>query len=384
MSTDKKTFDHAELVCPADASSTSPPAIRRSVFSFVTLSWIDPLLLMGYRSPLQEAHLPILPVEEQAAAVAHVLNRFWEQLAKHQADPAVASAPSLVAPVARRYIGMFLASSLLQAVCVAVSIILPTQIDNVLDALTSADRFITSAFWFAALYCGLQILYSVSLYTYHSIDLNITMGVRSIAVGGIYRKSLSLSPRSRATFTSGKINSLVDVDVPICQQFIVCAINLIGGVVQVALALYFIAVILGITTWVAAGIYIGLTLLVGAVMPLFAIGQGAYMGALDRRTKRLREFLYGIQSVKYQGREDDHLAGIVASRKAQEKGLRWILYALGLVLVLFMLQAMSLPVLTIIAYSKLGGVMSAANIFSILGLLGALVSPSSDLPDNLQ
>ncbi|KAJ3165032.1 Multidrug resistance-associated protein 1 [Geranomyces variabilis] len=366
---------------------------RRGLFSFVSLSWVDPLLRTGYRTTLQETDLPPLPLSEQADATAHVLDGFWKALAvaAHQANnpttkgsAAVSAPPSLLAPLAKKYWTHFLLACVFMGLTVAVSIILPTQIDNVIDALTSKDRYITQAFVYAAVYCGLQVLNSVAMYTFHSIVLVITMGLRSILVGGIYRKSMVLSPRARPQFTSGQINSLVDVDVPAVQQFIVCFITLVGGLAQVALALYFIARVLGVTTWITAGIYLGLTLLVAAVMPLFGIGQGLYMVALDRRTKRLREFLYGIQSVKYQGREDQHMRGIVASRDAQLRGLVWIMFALGLVLVLFMVQAISLPVLTVIAYSKLGGEMSAANIFAILGLLGALVSPSSDLPENLQ
>ncbi|KAJ3015532.1 Multidrug resistance-associated protein 1 [Thoreauomyces humboldtii] len=354
----------------------------RGIWSFVSLAWIDPLLKTGFRKTLQENDLPALLTSQKSVASADVLEPFWDKLRQHRSDGS--AKPSLMEPFVREYHLLFIASCILQGITVAVSILLPTQIDNVVAALDSPDRIIKKAFVYAAIYACLQLVWSVCLYTYHSLDVVITMGVRSIAIGGVYRKTLLLSPRARAEFTPGHINSLIDVDVPACQAVFVCGIDLVGGSVQVAVALYFLAKVLGVTTWVTAGIYVGIAALIGAVMPLYGAAQGRYMQALDSRTRTLREFLRGIQSIKYKGMEDRHLDIINVEREKQLKALRRIMFSFSLIMILILFQSGSLPVLTIIAYSKLGGAVAPGSVFTILGLLGALISPSADLPENLQ
>lgn len=315
---------------PAPANAVT---IRRSPWAFVTLSWVDGLLRAGYRKPLQESDLPDLPGKEKAASCASVLDEYWAKLEAYHKDPINHRKPSFVAPLARKFWLLFLISLVLQAVTVAIAILLPTQIENVIEALrTGSGRFITGGFVYAAIYAGMQILQSVSLYTYHSIDVVITIKLRAIFVGGIYRKALRLSPKSRAIYTPGNINSLVNVDVPAFQEFFVCLVNLMGAFAQVGLALYFISQRLGITTYITSGLYLGLAMLVGAVMPFFSSGQQSYMMHLDRRTKSLREFLYGIQTVKYKGLEDHYLKGIAQHRRMQLVGIRRISLAMALMM----------------------------------------------------
>ncbi|KAI8827494.1 hypothetical protein BC829DRAFT_450573 [Chytridium lagenaria] len=64
---------------PKDASQQVARLPQRNIFSFIAVSWINPLFKIGMKSPLKEVDLPDLPENERYAASAAVLEPFWAE-----------------------------------------------------------------------------------------------------------------------------------------------------------------------------------------------------------------------------------------------------------------------------------------------------------------
>ncbi|KAI8926854.1 P-loop containing nucleoside triphosphate hydrolase protein [Entophlyctis helioformis] len=183
-------------------------------------------------------------------------------------------------------------------------LLIPQLIVAIIDGPDSPGLVIKSTYAIAAIFFLLQLAEILVTSAETVINLNMTINVRAVLVDAIYRKALRLSPKARGEFSAGKINSLVDVDSAQIVSFPTTLTSSIGGSVQISLGIYFAAKILGVATWVAAGVFIGLLLFVLLLFPVFSAAMSGYMKSMDKRTKRLREFLYGIKIVKFQASEE--------------------------------------------------------------------------------
>ncbi|KAI8916966.1 P-loop containing nucleoside triphosphate hydrolase protein [Powellomyces hirtus] len=264
---------------------------------------------------------------------------------------------------------------------------MPVLINQVVKAVDpTADHstlLIQNIYGWAFLYGGLSILATFATYTRGAVDLDMQIGLKAVIIGAVYRKSLRLSPRARLAFDAGKINSFVNVDVTAITRFSRATTAGCACVAQVAAAMTFIARVLGVTTYLTAGAYFALSILVMRLVPLVLKHQKTYMAQLDAKTKALRELVYGIRPLKMEGadrREGDAIEGI---RQAQLKALVKMVVWFGVFFceLTVILQQDAIPTITIIGFDRFGGVITAANVFSVLGLLAALIEPSAVAAD---
>ncbi|KAI8818466.1 P-loop containing nucleoside triphosphate hydrolase protein [Fimicolochytrium jonesii] len=375
-----------------ETSTRSAGRVHRNLLSFITISWLSPLLKKGYRKSLQEEDLPAISRSDEAQSFIGSLDPFWTRVhgaRKHQQVDGAAVKPVSSAALAsllfRIFAWMFIAGLVLSGVNVAISLIQPQLIQNVINLLDptfdQSTLTIKSVYIYAAIYGLLNIAYAACSATFLSLSLVFEMRLKAILIGAVYAKAMRLSTKARLTFSAGKINSLVDVDVKNLTHLLNDGVGAVASFAQIALALYFLARILGVTTWVSAGTYLTLAALsMGLVTRFLMKGQIAYMHALDGRTKKLREFLYGVRMIKYQALENSFVGKILETRRTQLSGLRLFLIALAALFSIVSFQTILMPTLTIISYSQLGGALTAGNVFTILGLIGALMLPSGTFP----
>ncbi|KAL2917402.1 hypothetical protein HK105_203066 [Polyrhizophydium stewartii] len=368
------------------------PQIRRGPLSFVTLSWLDPLLKRGFRKPLEEGDLPDISDNDKAKTAAEVLKAFEARLAAHLASPATVPAPSLAGVLFRAVALFFIGGVLLQACLVAATIVRPLMIPQVLRALAHKTQpqvdvsglWTTSIYGLAGIFFGLQLVVALSNYTFESMLVNLNIKVNAAVVGAIYAKALRLSPKARQTFSEGKIATLASSDSAIITGFSQDLILTVGNLVQIALALYYLSLYFGKATWAAVGIYLFFALAQLGVLPFLGAAVGGYMGALDKRTKTLREFLYGIKVIKYQALEEHFATKIGQIRSAQLKALKQVSVVFVMLIFTLVVQQFLVAPVSIIVYASINGKITAEDIFTGLGLINTLIGPSSAIMNTLK
>ncbi|KAI8817512.1 P-loop containing nucleoside triphosphate hydrolase protein [Fimicolochytrium jonesii] len=357
--------------------------IHRPFFSYITFSWITPLLKKGSRAPLQEEDLPDLSEKDSAHQTAKpVLEDFWAQYKTYKSTEG-SHAPSFTSALVRHFLFRYIVSLVLAGIAVASAIIQPLLISDVVNLLDpTADHsspIIKTVWGYGLLYFALSVGTAFAAYNKEAMYLDFNVELRAIVIGAVYSKALKLSAKSQQEYGPGTVNSLISTDVLMISKFPKMLAASITCVAQIVLALYLLARLLGVTTILTAGLFVLLTVLTLQFIREFVKCQGQYMKHLDKRTKLLRELIYGMKSLKLEAAEKHEAARIEEPRNEQLKLLKTMtMWFLGVIFAIIIQQDF-LPYVTIIGYTQFGGSINASTVFPILGLIAALGEPSGML-----
>ncbi|TPX67141.1 hypothetical protein CcCBS67573_g07611 [Chytriomyces confervae] len=365
---------------PSSAQAVSQ--IHWNVFTFATVSWLNPLLRLGYQRPLTEEDLPDMQAKEQAAFSVNWLDAY---MAQHVSGPlSVQKKPKLtllnaLLPHVLPLIGV---DALCQLIGTGLTICMSLMIEQFLLWISGQKNrvFVDNGYVLAVLMLSMQVIVSLCNTISGSIAWILTIRVKAALSSAIYRKSLVLSTRARQLYPPGKINSLVGTDTSSILQFIDGVNKLWSMPIQVGLSLYFVSRLLGVATAVAAAVFLGLGVASGAASPRIGAFFKGYMSTLDKRTAVLREFLYGVKVVKYHALEENSRKKIDAARSDQVKALYKIIFAFVVLIGFLIVQGSMTAPLTFIAYGALGNKLKQEVIFPALSFMTNLLGVSGRIP----
>ncbi|KAJ3153088.1 Multidrug resistance-associated protein 1 [Geranomyces michiganensis] len=383
---DKKqsSVDKKHTVEESDLVVKEPYLIRRSFFSYISLSWLNPLLRVGYKHSLAEDDLPSFPAETSAHSLSAVLGPFWQSFDLYTVRGSKGAPPNFAWTLARHFMPRFIMAALMQCYVVACAIIQPLLINEVIKVIDkSADHsglLFRSAYSYGALYLAMTISSATILYARYSVTLDFKIETRSTVIGAVYAKVFRLSLATRRSMSPGALNTFVNADVAKISILGAQLIVLGSALLQMGLAIFFLARTLGVSTWLTAGIYISMSVLTTYLSPRFAKATDIYMDFMDMRTKRIRELVYGIRTLKLEGAAEKLLAKEIHEvRDSQLTALRALLGWSALVVLFMIIQQDAIPTIAIVAFRGFGGTLTASSAFTILGFLAALAVPASQL-----
>ncbi|KAI8927875.1 P-loop containing nucleoside triphosphate hydrolase protein [Entophlyctis helioformis] len=309
---DIQAFMTATTVLKSPSASAPAGQINRNAYSFVTFSWLNPVLRRGFNKPLQQEDLPDLSDNDKSVAAQHIMDGFWSSFYAHAADPSRTKQPSLAGSLVPHFLPYYIGMPLL----------IPQILQILADGPDSPGLIIRNVYALIALYfCGQFVTFAANY--------------SSSALSSISRCTCDRSPPTPST-SRLCINSILGSDIAAVTGIGNSVLELIMNSVQIALASF-----------------------------------GRFMVGLDKRTKRLREFLYGIKIIKYQAAEDMFLKSISSARAEQIVGLRkivatYILIFASVVYSVAWIQQATLPAITFISYTAFGGSMTDGSPFLIL------------------
>ncbi|KAJ3180500.1 hypothetical protein HDU87_002009 [Geranomyces variabilis] len=381
-------------------AGTTPRAVlpRRSLLSFVFLSWLDPLLKQGHKAPLDEETIPSCPADESHAASAHALDAFWRNcqtywtlLALADVSATAASVsdprpPSLARALLRHFRTYSVVGTILQLVNAVTTIILPVLIPQVLALLIpgSGTRvYIGNIYVLAGVFFLVQIISALTAYAYQSLTISLSIKINTVLSSAVYEKSLRLSAKAQKTHHAGKINTLISADVPAVASFPTYLLNLVGLVVQLVLAIVLLFVYLRLTALPAMGLYAVLVTFEIKIMPRIGKGIKGYSKGADNRSKILREWLYAVKFIKFEAIEDKFRAQVDTFRSAQLAANKRVLTVFGLFFTSGSFREYMIPPLTFLVYAAFHE-MDPATLFASLALLDAIAAPSGKMNSTIE
>ncbi|KAJ3152589.1 Multidrug resistance-associated protein 1 [Geranomyces variabilis] len=381
-SPEKLSADHKRSTETPDAIK-EPHLIRRNLFSYISLSWLNPMLRVGNKHALAEDDLPSFPHESSAQSLSAVLAPFWQALDVYTVRGSKGAPPNFAWALAQHFMPRFILAALMQCFVVACAIIQPLLINQVIKVIDpEADHsglLFRSAYAYGALYLAMTATSATVLYARYSITLDFKIETRSTVIGAVYAKVFRLSLATRRAMSPGALNTFVNADVAkisiLSAQFIVLG----SALLQMGLAIYFLARTLGVSTWLTAGIYIAMSVGTTYLSPRFANATDTYMDFMDQRTKGIRELIYGMRTLKMEGAEKQVAKEIDEVREIQLAALRSVQRWLALVLLFMIVQQDAIPTIAIVAFRAFGGTLTASSAFTILGFLAALSGPASQV-----
>ncbi|KAJ1929039.1 hypothetical protein IWQ60_001535 [Tieghemiomyces parasiticus] len=205
-------------------------------------------------------------------------------------------------------------------------------------------------------------------------------GARGALVMAIYRKALVLSGRSRQIYSQGAIVNLMSTD---CSR-----LDMIAGFLNLIwVAPIVLCLASGLLLWklgVSALVGFGLMVLYLPLQHHFAKSLGrTRQGAVlltDRRIKLTQQFFQGIRVVKLYAWEDSLTSGIYAVRRLECNLIRRLMMIRGALFTCGMVLPSFATIGSFIVYAALGNRLESGIVFASLALFNVLRTPFMLLP----
>ncbi|KAJ3267836.1 hypothetical protein HDV01_003946 [Terramyces sp. JEL0728] len=301
-----------------------------NLFSYISASWLNPLLNLSKNEKLDLKDLPRLHERDTSVTISKKFDKFWDQLKKSQQDASLKK-PSmhfvLFSAIGSSFAGNVIATM-----------------------LGKRNLLINDGYVLAAV-------------------------LKSLLSCGIYRKSLNLSLESRAKYSEGTIMNFINQDI----QAIIMSVDVLGTTVvlppQVVFTLYMLYILLGKSAAISLVIVGFVAIITLVISPKIGKTYSGWIQGGDKRLSILREMLYSINVIKYETMEEYFKSKIKLVRDNQVDCLRKAYVYWSTLEVSVTSSVLIMTAATFAVYSLLGNAMDSAVIFPAILYFSKLEAP---------
>ncbi|CAM6094180.1 unnamed protein product [Calypogeia fissa] len=353
------------------------PYSTASLWSLLSISWINPILAAGYKKPVELTELPYADPGDRAECNYSKLKRNWEkQIEKDPTKP-----PSLTKALVMSFWWKAATNTLLAFACTVGGYAGPYLIDDFVEYLAGRRRFPYEGYVLVLGFGLAQVVETFAGRMWYIGMQFLGQHFNGSMTALLYRKGLRLSSQSRKGHTTGEIINYVAVDCQRISEMCYYFGDIFNLPFQLLLALLILYKVVGIAA--ISALVASLLVMLGN-LPLARLQdsfQDKLMGAKDKRMKALTESLRSMQILKLQGWETNYLKKIEELRNTEYKFLRGSQYTNAALVFLFWTAPMFVSVATFGTCMLLGIPLTAGRILSALATFRVLQEPIIQLPD---
>lgn len=353
------------------------PYSDAGLFSSVTLSWLNPLLSVGAKRPLELKDIPLLAPKDRSKTNYKVLNSNWEKLKAENPS----NQPSLAWAILKSYWKEAACNAIFAGVNTLVSYVGPYMISYFVDYLGGKESFPHEGYILAGIFFTSKLVETLTTRQWYlGVDI-LGMHVRSALTAMVYRKGLKLSSSAKQSHTSGEIVNYMAVDVQRVGDYSWYLHDIWMLPMQIILALAILYKNVGIAsvaTLIATIISIVLTVPVAKVQEDY---QDKLMAAKDERMRKTSECLRNMRILKLQAWEDRYRLKLEEMRGVEFKWLRKALYSQAFITFMFWSSPIFVAAVTFATSILLGAQLTAGGVLSALATFRILQEPLRNFPD---
>ncbi|KAG0453156.1 hypothetical protein HPP92_025512 [Vanilla planifolia] len=346
-------------------------------FSLVTLSWLNSLLSIGAKRPLELRDVPLMAPRDRSKTSYKILNSNWERL--KTANPP--EQPSLTLAIFRSFWKEAAVNAVFAGLNTVVSYVGPYMISYFVDYLSGNVAFPREGYILALVFFVAKLLETVTTRQWYlGVDI-LGMHVRSALTAMVYRKGLRLSSTTRQSHTIGEIINYMAVDVQRVGDYSWYLHDIWMLPLQIVLALAILYKNVGIAsvaTLVATIISIVVTIPLAKMQEEY---QDNLMAAKDDRMRRTSECLRNMRILKLQAWEDRYRLKLEEMRNNEFSWLRKALFSQAFITFIFWGSPIFVSVVTFATSVLLGGQLTAGGVLSALATFRILQEPLRNFPD---
>ncbi|XP_076122347.1 multidrug resistance-associated protein 1 isoform X2 [Alosa pseudoharengus] len=407
--------DRPPLFSQAVKDPNPCPEFGASFLSKITFWWINKLMVLGFKRPLEEKDLWSLNSEDRSQKVVPQLVRRWDfecnkvkrpsektlyspkrpvMGEKKDARPLEESEillvkttqktgePSLFRALCRTFGPYFLVSTVYKIVHDVLMFVGPEILKQLIQFVNDTSAPSWQGYFYTALLFVCSCVQTLILQRYFHVCFVTGMRLRTAIIGAVYRKALVITNAARRTSTVGEIVNLMSVD---AQRFmeLITYINMVWSApLQVVLALYFLWQNLGPSVLAGVAVMVLMVPINAVIAMKTKAYQVAQMKNKDGRIKLMNEVLNGIKVLKLYAWELAFRDKVTAIRESELRVLKKIAY-LGAVSTFTWVCAPFLVALSTFAVYVLvddNNVLDAQKAFVSLALFNILRFPLNMLP----
>ncbi|XP_042514256.1 ABC transporter C family member 5-like [Macadamia integrifolia] len=348
------------------------------LLSLLTLSWLNPLLSVGSKRPLELKDVPLLALKDRAKANYKVLNSNWEKL-KEENPPS--KQPSLAWAILKSFWKEASFNAVFAGLNTLVSFVGPYLISYFVDYLGGNQTFRNEGYVLAGIFFAAKLVETITTRQWYlGVDI-LGMHVRSALTAMVYHKGLRLSSTARQSHTSGEIVNYMAVDVQRVGDYSWYLHDIWMLPLQIILSLAILYKNVGVAsvaTLIATIISIAVTVPLAKMQEEY---QDNLMAAKDERMRTTFECLRNMRILKLQAWEDRYRVKLEEMRHVEFKWLRKALYSQAFVTFIFWGSPIFVAVVTFGTSILLGGQLTAGSVLSALATFKILQEPLRNFPD---
>ena len=360
-----------------DLTGETCPEQRSSCLSRYTFSWLNPLMTLGHKRPLDREDVWMLPKTQSAKFLSNQFLTHWEK--ETNADK-----PSLLRALRRTYLKDFLIAGCFKLFNDAAQFVGPIFIGLFIQFIASqksANPIDQSVGYLYAVCIFLgQLIGALAENQYFQRIMSTGLHVRSVLISSIFKTAMSLSAKGRHGRSAGKMVNLMSSDSEGLQQATQGLWNAWSAPVRIVVAL---VLLYGQLQWAT---FVGVVMLacsvpvqksfIGKSMKIFR----ASAKTTDERLKYQNELFGNMNVVKMYAWEDS-FEDRVQKVRTEELDLLWK----GKMLQIwnsFFITAIPIlvTVVTFAVYSIWIGEMDAEKAFTSIAYFAVLRYPLIQLP----
>ncbi|KAJ3693131.1 hypothetical protein LUZ60_012226 [Juncus effusus] len=356
---------------------TITPYAKAGFFSIASLSWLNPLLSIGSKRPLEMTDIPKLAKADRAKTSYKTLISQCEKMKSENPN----SHPNFAIAILKSFQKEAQICAIFVLFSTLSTYVGPYLIDYFVSYLSGKTLFRYEGYVLALIFLLAKI--AETLFTrqwYTRVDL-MGMHVKSALTAMVYRKGLKLPVTARQKHSSGEIVNYMAVDVQRVGEFSWYLHDTWILPLQIALAMFNLYRCVGIAC-IAAFVATVLSILV--TVPLASLQekfQDHLMDAKDERMRKTSECLKNMRVLKLQAWEEKFRVCLEEMRNVEFRWLKWTLYTQSLVTFIFWGSPIFVSASTFATSIYLGRELTAGAVLSALATFRILQDPLRNFPD---
>eukprot|EP00184_Porphyridium_aerugineum_P008362 CAMPEP_0184691344 /NCGR_PEP_ID=MMETSP0313-20130426/235_1 /TAXON_ID=2792 /ORGANISM="Porphyridium aerugineum, Strain SAG 1380-2" /LENGTH=1513 /DNA_ID=CAMNT_0027149041 /DNA_START=177 /DNA_END=4718 /DNA_ORIENTATION=+ len=351
------------------------PEIRANIISRIFLLWVFPIIITGWRKPLQDEDMWELAQTENSEQVVPIFAKIFEETTPNK------KGRKFVKALYKSQKWLFYYSAMLYAMNITLGVVQPVLLNGLLSWLQSPNEPMFAGYLWAVSLLLAPLLKAVFENHYFLATFRGGIRLRAGIQGMVYTKALRMSPAARSNISVGKIVNLMQLDAEKIATFVQLIHAIWGAPVQFVVSIGLLYN------------YIGPSSLIGLAFTIFTIPLQAKLiktittitrrntNITDSRVKLTNEILQGIKAVKFYAWERPFSKEVDSVRAQELENLRkMIALKAGLILIMFAIPSM-VAVITFTFYiAVFEHTLNPAIIFTALSLLNNLRIPLMMFP----
>lgn len=307
------------------------PYSGAGIISLATLSWLNPILAIGAKRPLELKDVPLLAPRDRAESSYNVLKDNWEKLKVQNPN----EQPSLTRAIFMSFWREALKNGIFAGMNTVVSYVGPFLISYFVDYLSGKKLFHNEGYVLASVFFSAKLVEIVTTRQWYlGVDI-LGMHVRAALTALVYEKGMRLSSSARQSHTSGEIINYMAVDVQRIGDYSWYLHDIWMLPMQIILALAILFKNVGVAAFATLIATIVSILINTPLAKMQEEYQDNLMAAKDDRMKATSECLRNMRIMKLQAWEERYRLKLEDLRKTEFIWLRKALYAQAFVTFIF-------------------------------------------------
>lgn len=346
-------------------------------FSLATFSWLDGILSMGKKKPLELEDMPPLPTEDSTEAMYETFKSSWDDLKQKNPE----ETPSISLTLWKSFRSIVVVNAMFAFANVVTSYVGPFLINDFVEYLSGRRRFEHEGLTLVLIFSIAKVIENTTQRQWYYGIQYLCLRVKAALTVVVYRKALRLSNTARQSHSSGEIINYMSVDVQRVSDFGWYLHQVWILPLEVALALGILYRVVGMA-WVAGLVAAAFTLLLNTPLEkLQEKYQEGVMEAKDKRMKALSECLRNMRVLKLQSWEQRFLMKIEELRKGEYNWLFKDCIARALGVYVFWLAPIMISVATFGTCVLVGIPLTSGRILSAIATFRVLQEALSSFPE---